>query len=321
MSRTGRMVGILTSLLALHTVVPAQTPVEYAYVPVDVPFEGAHDTRVTDVNTQLAMVGTYTDQQGHTWGWVFNPKQAKFTALKHRLCHNVHVTSINKSGQIAGTCGHIKGGHDRAFVRRGTNWTFFLVPGAVASRALAVSDNGFVAGSYGGPGSWFEQGWIYSLRTKQFELLGFAPKSLGTVITGITNTGDLGGYVHDGGTSQGWTEFDGVVNPYFHPDPSQQSSQVLDVGTGRSLVGMYWNHVGGNSYIDRLGVVTNLAMPGAVATTVEGFAENGVVVGSYLDEESYFHGFMAMPQSPVSAVMEQAVGKGMVSAFAVDTGN
>ncbi|HKO20945.1 MAG TPA: hypothetical protein VJU82_18885 [Acidobacteriaceae bacterium] len=180
-----------------------------------------------------------------------------------------HPFGVNNLGQVVGSYTD-SAGTTQSFLSTGGSTTELSYPGAAATSARGINDQGEVVGYWAGtddtfPGQSIAHGFVYA--NGVWSHLDATGGSNGTFVTGINNS-DLivGYYVDNTGTAHGFT---------------------LDKPTGS---------------------FTSIDMQGAKDTYLYGVNNNGQTVGAFLDGNGNTYGFSVSP-SPDINVLDTTVGR------------
>jgi len=156
------------------------------------------------VNDHNIAVGFYNNSAGAARGYEFNLKTHKFSLVSKPgaptggKAPSLTAAAINNHGEVAGFY-VTTGGVTDAFVKLASGkFTTFAVPGASATNAFGVNDNGTVVGTYTvGTGTAAKtHGFLWN--PGHFTLNVDDPHGVGTTfLNGINNEGDIVGFYTD----------------------------------------------------------------------------------------------------------------------------
>ena len=295
----------------------------YVFAAIGVP--GATSTSVGGVNDFGLIAGSYTDHAGHSHGFVDN--HGSFTTIDVPGAAGTVATGLNNFGEIVG---HFfdKSGHEYGFLDNHGHFTTLDVPGSLATDAAAINDWGQVAGTYQAPASGPSHDGLQPQPTSNvFEYSGGA---FTTLVHG-SNYGIGGisapraGGINDRSQVVGTTERAPANFPYGWlydhgttrtvPDPSALPQYTIAFGAnGINNLGQVVGYTAGTAtgassenrfgYVDTYGHVTQVIVPGATDTTVNGLNDWGLMVG-----DSSKGAFVAAP-SAVLLTASNVLGPG-----------
>jgi hypothetical protein len=156
------------------------------------------------INDHGIAVGFYNNGSGNARGYEYNINNHKFSLVTKPgaptggAAPSLTAAAINNHGEVAGFYVN-NGGVTVSFVKLANGkFTTFAVPGASATNAFGVNDNGTVAGTYtvGTGNAATTHGFIW--RPGHFTLNVDDPKGVGTTfLNGINNEGDIVGFYTD----------------------------------------------------------------------------------------------------------------------------
>jgi hypothetical protein len=258
------VLGTLATIAGGLAPVPAraqQTASTPAFMIIDVPFPGAHDTIADKINQNGVIVGNYLDAAGGQHGFVAVPPYGAgdfglidADATQFPGSHDAAAEGINDLGQIVGS-----------FVDdTGLTVGFFLDTNGVNFRKL---DFGF----------------------------GLVDAS------GINNHGDIAGTVFHLGAFHGFVLPPNAMSPILIDVPGQSHTEVLAIDDRNEVVGFYEDVAGGqHGFVasppygagDFTAIDAGVAFSGAHDTVVYDINFHAQMVGRYRDAGGS-HGFLA----------------------------
>jgi hypothetical protein len=166
------------------------------------------------VNDHGIAVGFYNNSAGAARGYEFNLNTHKFSLVSKPgaptggKAPSLTAAAINNHGEVAGFYVN-NGGVTVSFVKFNGKFTTIAVPGASATNAFGVNDNGTVAGTYtvGTGTAATTHGFIW--RPGHFTTKVDDPNGVGTTfLNGINNEGDIVGFYTDAaGNTDGLVAF------------------------------------------------------------------------------------------------------------------
>jgi hypothetical protein len=240
--------------------VSAQAITVETFVPTTINYPGAASTQARGINSPGEVVGSY-------------------------VCTSTCVNPVNGDVSAAGTHGFLL--QQRAFTR-------IDVPGASATIARGISDQGTIVGQYNAGGvvhgfTYADGVWSYPIDVpaRFFDNLGSPRHTLGV---GISAQGDLVGCFHEDGltmtTMHGWLQRNGqfieLMTPHAPGDTTSHDPDTMNNGVSATgmVVGFYFSS--GVSYVaDEAGIATTFTVDGNLFTLAWGVNARGDVVGYY----------------------------------------
>ena len=101
--------------------------------------------------------------------------------------------------------------------------------------------------------------------------------------------------------------------------PGSTATQALGINGAGQIVGRFASS--GNDALGFLlsgGIYTTLDAPGANQKTIaDGINDSGVIVGSYLDTNGVYHGFLANAVPEPSGLIQLTIGAGAIGALRI----
>ncbi len=158
---------------------------------------GAEAVRYLGVNDAATAVGFYTDHDGADRAFARDIKTGTLIALRPPEAASAAASGINNGDEVVGylttSRGRVKG-----FYWKDGRVTQFSYPRAIETKALGISNNGRIVGSYV-DASHAAHGFIVRDLATHPEWKAFdAPRADGlTVLTGVNDRGDVVGYYRD----------------------------------------------------------------------------------------------------------------------------
>jgi uncharacterized membrane protein len=157
-------------------------------------------------------VGSYTDSQGQSLGFLLKNGQAKSFSVGGAF--NTFPSGINNHGVIVGTFEQFEGGPNTGFAMKGSTVTTIQFPGAESTTPLAINDEGAIVGYYFNGTT--EHGFLeYRNSYTTIEPAG-ASSSLAR---GINNTGEVVGEYRPNvnADGEGFTFLNAKFTSYVYP--------------------------------------------------------------------------------------------------------
>jgi probable HAF family extracellular repeat protein len=148
------------------------------------------------VNDTGTAVGFYNDAKGNAHGYAYNLESRRFKMITVRGATSVTATAINNLGAAAGFYVNARGA-TVAFVQFHGGRTFTIaMPGASATQAFGVNDNGEIVGTYttGTGNNAVTHGFTWM--NGKFTTVNY-PMASSTTINGVNDEGDIVGFYTD----------------------------------------------------------------------------------------------------------------------------
>jgi len=181
------------------------------------------------------------------------------------------------------------GPENQSFTFHGGQYKVFSVPGATETFALAINDNGQIAGGYVGGSPAVDHCFVDTAGT--FTTIDY-PGSGGTICLDINLAGHVSGVYYDAAFNPHGFTYDGsTFTSLDFPGGSQTVANGIN--SAGEVVGSYVDasNVGhGFTYVG--GVYTTLDPPGSTYTAAFGINDSGVISGVYNDSAFLTHGFL-----------------------------
>ena len=152
------------------------------------------------VNNSGTAVGFYNDAKGNAHGYAYNLETGRFKMITVDGATSLTATAINNDGTAAGFYASAQGVTD-AFIQYHHGRTFTIAfPGASATQAFGLNDNGEVVGAYtiGTGNNAVTHGFTWMNGT--FTTVDY-PKASSTTINGVNDEGDIVGFYTDAKTN------------------------------------------------------------------------------------------------------------------------
>jgi len=284
----------------------------YSLVSIDCP--GAINTDTFGINNAGTVIGNCSDETGFIFRtFEYDSRKGTFVTVPPApSADQTDATGINEKGEIVGFL--LVGDDVTGFIRssQGT-YTTFTHPGSSFVEARANNDTGLVTGVYFDDIAGTVFGFIYNAKTNTFATPGdVVPNSTFTIAQGVNNKGDV---VGNADLSAGVACTGCPAGTYgFLRDKSGNLTYFQVNGAPTSARGITDSGiiVGGIDFPDRpaVGFVTTLArspqfqaisipaaqllsISGAFRTTPEAIANDGTIVGIWVDPDFNEHGFIA----------------------------
>lgn len=279
----------------------------YQFSVIDVP--GAMSTSVNGINNIGEVVGGYSDgTAGH--GFLYDGNN--FTTIDYTgLSGNTSLKDINDSGKIVGGFSREIDGapYWNDFIYDGQTFTSFSFPGTFTGQTETtingINDAGVVAGGYYNWADNSSNGFLYS--NGEFTIY---PST--AIFSDVNDTGTMVGYDPDFWYS---SVFDGTnmeIIALNENDPYGSDVWAWGINDAGLIAGEFYDMELNNSaaFVYDGEVVTSLLYPGSLYTSAYGINNLGQVVGTFMDENYLYHGFIAtpvthssVPEPPVSLLM------------------
>jgi probable HAF family extracellular repeat protein len=198
----------------------------------------------------------------------------------------IYPSGINDSGALTGE--YIRSDGESGFVRSPDGaLTTFDVPGAQATEASKINDEGQVVGRYSEDSRLVDdssrvRGFVRDARGT-ISRIDF-PGATHTLPTGINDDGEVVGYyVDEGGETHGFLWQDGRFTPLDLVGAS--SPTPMDINDNGVVVGMYLDEAGvARGFLLTGETYTTISGPGSSATVPSGINDSGEVVGYTADD-------------------------------------
>jgi|SRR5689334_1845919 hypothetical protein len=248
-----------------------------SYSTISVP--GASDTFATGINSNGAIVGTYSTGGCCVNTAGFLDSAGVFSTISLAGSSDTQLLGINDSGQIVGNYyapNQTNFPYLGGFIYDAGAYTLINVPGATGTFANGINDAGQIAGYY-----------LYDNGTVNLAVSGFlysggsytsinAPGASNTEILGINNTGEMVGGWCSNNTCADFVYSGGTFTTISGPAPDATPAGINDEEQ------ILWNG-GSGAFLDSGGTFTPIDVPGSLpgTTGARGINNAGDVVGSY----------------------------------------
>ena len=212
-------------------------------------YPGASQTGLAAINDGGVTVGSYTDSQGQSLGFLLKNGQAKSFSVGGAF--NTFPSGINNHNVIVGTFEQFEGGPNTGFTMKGSTVTTIQFPGAESTTPLAVNDEGAVVGYYFDGST--EHGFLeYRNSYTKIEPAG-ASSSLAR---GINNAGEIVGEYRPSvnADGEGFTFLNGKFTSYVYPKATYtEFDGVNSLGdrTGDSITGRINGFLAGPGFLSK----------------------------------------------------------------------
>jgi probable HAF family extracellular repeat protein len=263
-------------------------------------------TAVHGVNNAGDAVGEYIGSDYTQHGFLFSG--GEFTTIDVPDAPYWTIAyGINDSGEIVGAysaqpvCNCVDDVSVYGFVYSGGQFSTIDI-GLFETRPVAINNNGAIVGYYhdrGGDVEDAERGFL--LADGNLTLIdapGGGPLSqVGTIASGVNDTGTVVGSFYDGTGNHGFRWVDGSLTTVDHPDaPGATWADGIN-GDGK-VVGYYYDGQAYSTYLQASDQFTSISCRDA-ASTFAGAISDGWIVGSYTDASWNQYSFM-MPIAPLA---------------------
>ena len=212
----------------------------------------------------------------------------------------VYPYGVNDSGAVVGYAKLPDRSGPHGFLRSGRVVAIIDPPGSIWTSPRAIANDGTVVGSYYSSTS-VSHGFTY--RNGVYATID-APGGVTTYATGINQAGTIAGYDKDSaGNLYGWTKNHARFTQYSFPGGA--GTTVIRALGGAQVIGA-WYDTGSNLHAYHFvgGSYYNLAPASAVRMTVAGVNARGDFTGTYYDQNSVGHPFLATCR-PTGAACQQ----------------
>ena len=210
-------------------------------------YPGASQTGLAALNDAGVSVGSYTDSQGQSLGFLLKNGQANSFSVGGAF--NTFPSGINNHGVIVGIYDQFAGGPSTGFSMKGSTVTTIQFPGAQSTTPLAVNDEGAVVGYYFDGST--EHGFLeYRNSYTKIEPAG-ASSSLAR---GINKAGEIVGEYRPSvnADGEGFTFLNGKFTSYVYPTATYtEFDGVNSLGdrTGDSITGRINGFLAGPGFL------------------------------------------------------------------------
>ena len=148
------------------------------------------------VNDTGTAVGFYNDSKGNAHAYAYNLETRRFLMITVRGATSVTATAINNNGAAAGFFTNAKGTIDAFLTYHHGRTVTIAFPGASATQAFGLNDEGEVVGTYtiGTGNNAVTHGFTWM--NGRFTTVNF-PGASSTTINGVNDAGDIVGFFTD----------------------------------------------------------------------------------------------------------------------------
>jgi len=278
----------------------------YDYFAFDVP--GVSNTRFEGINNHNDIVGESDGVRASREGFVLSGGVlTTFVFLNPPFAGNpyspTHPRDINDAGVIVGRAGD--GDGSIAFRYEGGVFSTLAGGGATTLEAWAtgINNGGHVVG-------WYQ---AVNPFANTFINQSFLDSQIFDHVYFMGNND--AGHIAASGTFP-----DGVFRPFLQAGPvttvitlpvsPTAAIEIGDVNNHDAVVGYYQEDPSAprHGFVWMNGKAAQVDYPGAVDTSVNGINDAGVIVGNYTTTDFQYHGFAAVPRSPVTLTVNGAPG-------------
>jgi hypothetical protein len=270
---------------------------EYQFLTIDVPFANTSNTVVTGLNDQGVSVGTYAQAGGLLNGFVLPRPRGRVTVPLPLL----QPAAITNTNIIVGTTGFPRQG----FVLTDGTYLPFRVEEppfdplqggvlALLTEPLAANDAGLTVGDFrSGRAPDQFKGFVFDPRTFTFEIVT-VPGLSSVRLSAINNLDQLAAVGFDAAGQTRSALGDRVTQAFTPFTVPGLDDPIIEI-VGLTDTGGVAVNVGSVGVVVEGGMAQVIAVPGAVATDLEGIRNDLTVYGAYQDEAGVWHGFIAVP--------------------------
>jgi hypothetical protein len=288
----------LVSVVLVLLAIPSVDASPYTFVPIVVPFAGAHETTVTGLTRDGTIVGTYVDAEFHTQGFVWRPGDSA------QLLPLVRPRGVSPDGtRLVGF--YVENNTFQGFILE--QGTVSVLPGPGTPRraampprqfpanaaALGITDAGIVVGFYQeADAGLVHHGFAYDPPTRQYTTVDFAvPGAVSSGVISIGPTGTILGFVLDAlNTPKGVLQEGATLTVLEAPGTTTGTMPV-----GLAADGTVALAADGRGVLYHAGVYTSVdMMPGATWLQPFGMRSDGVLYGQVRTATAR-SGFLAYP--------------------------
>ena len=280
----------------------------YASTIFDGPSTHVGDIDARGINDLDQIVGSYTDKDGRTHGYIFDSNSGTYTTLDDPFgAGGTFASGINERGWVVGSYRDADNlsGHFHGFLYNGRTYTTLDDPlGTGSSYAYGLNGAGLVVGRYVDHTG--THGFLYNPNGGTYTTLDDPLADNDTQAYGINSAGLVVGiYFHDSDTPHGflynpngatYTTLDDPLAANGFDNPFGPSGTLAEgINAAGEIVGYYADSNGDlRGFLYNGGVYTTLDDPGAFDTYALGINKNGHVVGVRLDKFGD-RGFLEIP--------------------------
>jgi len=271
---------------------------DYQFVRID--FPNAIATTAGSINARGDISGLYFDADGVGHGFLL--RKGVFSTIDFPNASFTSARAMNARGDIVGRI-HDANGNDHGFLLHDGHFTRIDYPGATATVGRGINNAGDVTGNYlNGAGT--ESGFIlktgafYNVRVPHsFSTDVWMAEDNGRVLvgdTGLQSDGALHGYIKKQTGDFQLIDFPGLSVPCTGPRWINERGDIVGLFATVSTVGECFANPPTHGFLLRQGKYVAIDFPGSTSTAVLGINDDGVIVGTYSDEQGIDHGFKAV---------------------------
>lgn len=290
---------------------------------------GMASTTVYDGNNSGALVGSfgnYEAEDSSTWKeWGFVHQSGVTMVLQGPTGATMTFASgISDNGVIVGQYadGSLTGQGDqrrRGFIYANGSYTSFDAPGASTTYVLGVSSDGrYISGNFSIEGSVLGQGFVYDRHSSHWTVIGPATESSLTVAKGFNDHGIVAGselvYPEQGGRERLAFTYDLATGQRSLVSFAGTTGAMLrDIDNNGLMAGALFFDPRANTaraFVGTAAAPELLDLPGAIMSWAYSINGAGQVVGTYIDADYVYHGFIAtsVPEPATWAFMLGGAG-------------
>jgi probable HAF family extracellular repeat protein len=273
---------------------------DYRFTKID--FPNATATTAGSINARGDISGLYVDADDITHGFLL--RNGVFSTIDFPHASFTSARAMNARGDIAGRI-HDAAGNDHGFLLRDGQFTQIDYPGAAATVGRGINNAGQVTGNHvdsAGTESGFilQDGKFYDVRVPHsLSTDVWMAQDNGRVMTGdaiMESDGALHGYVRSRLGDFQLIDFPGLSAPCTGPRWINERGDIVGLFAYVETVDDCFAGPQLHGFLLRQGKYTAIDVPGSTDTSALGINDDGVIVGSYTDENGNTHGFRAAPK-------------------------
>jgi uncharacterized membrane protein len=297
-----RLFHLIQTLILVGFVCTPVNATNYRFTTLDVP--GFTDTKLVGINDSGQISGTCGSNSQDIWhGFLYSYGEFATFDVSGAV-GKTYGGGIDSLGRIAGYYSDADGTHGFQY-----NHGLFVnplgVPGAENSTyAYGINSQSTMVGYFNTSG-WDSSGFSYAGGTWQTFSV---PGATATLATGINDAGEiLGFYGNPPGSlvEHGFILSNGVYT--FIENPQANGTILYGKNAANQIVGAFKDkdiigHYHGFLYDGK--TFTTIEPPGATQSWAKGINKWGQIVGEYIDQNGFYHGFLAKPSNGLSGVYQ-----------------
>jgi hypothetical protein len=269
---------------------------DYQFTTVDYP-GSAVATQLWGINNSGQIVGQAFLADGSSLSFIYDSKKGSFTSLPTIPDSSVFL-GINEKGTTVGSVSDaaLTFEHGLILDKKGDATTFVHPAPLTNTLARAIGASGLVTGYAYDDAVTTTTGFIYDSRRNTF--IDILPSTVGfTIAQGINARGDVVGSTSSPTDVEGFLrESNGTITLFKANGAPTRARGITDSG---QIAGFINGSGGLEGFVGTLSDGFELLnVPDATDTFVQGIANSGAVVGSYIDAAGNSHGFIATPLPP-----------------------